>query len=270
MKRIASNPIIPNQYQQGDFVLFDKYQGGMKNSKLSAPFGGPYEVIKHDSNNVEARHVAAGFIKIFHTSRLKLFIGSKDDAYKTALLDINEHVVKQFLAYRGNPTLRTSIQFLVEFEDGKQLWLPWSQDLFTTVPYENFCRSKPCLYVLLFSHKEALKILQRKNREPITLVKPGDFVYVDLRSYGPDWYDQLQLPDSDSKTYVLHYEYLRWNNEKQTKIIAFCKLFDETFSVDGYFVYAYGSAHQFDPGTMVLIDKSLVSRFPALLPKKSK
>ena len=268
IRRTAANPPVPNQYQPGDFVMFDKFQGGMKDSKLSAPFGGPYEVISHRSNNVEGRHVAAGFIKTLHVSRLKLFHGDKDAAYQTALIDINQHVVKAFLAYRGEPMSRTSMQFLVEFEDGEKLWLPWSQDLFQTVPYETFCRSRSCLYILLFSLKEATSFIRKKNSEHITAIQPGDKVYVDLRCYGSSWYDQLFLPEGDFKSYMLVYEYLNWTNSKHTKVSAFCSIFNESFVVDGYFVHAYGSLKEFDPTFMVIVDEVLVSQFPALLPNK--
>ena len=37
----------------------------------------------------------------------------------------------------------------------------------------------------------------------ISLVVPGDVVYVDLFSYGYDWYYTLYLPDADYSTYVV-------------------------------------------------------------------
>ena len=266
LQRTAANPERPNQYQAGDFILFQQFDKGFKDSKLTPDFSGPFEVIKHESNNVECKHVVGGFIKVFHTSRVKIFHGNKEQAYTAALLDNDQFVIKAIVAYRGEPLHRTSVQFLVHFEAGAQLWLPWSQELFQTIPYEEFCRARTALYVLVFSAKEANAFVVRKNKEIISGVDVGDKVYVDLRSYGADWYDSLNLPLADSKSYVLEYRYTKWSNAKHTKIVAHCKTFNETFTLDGYFVFAYGSIKILDFETMILVDADLVSIYPALLP----
>jgi hypothetical protein len=37
---------------------------------------------------------------------------------------------------------------------------------------------------------------------PITELTPGDIIYVDIRTYGYEWYRQMRLPDKDTLTYV--------------------------------------------------------------------
>jgi hypothetical protein len=269
LRRTEGNPARPNQYQAGDFILFSQFDKGFKDSKLTPEFSGPFEVIKHESNNIECKHVVGGFIKTFHTSRVKVFHGNKEQAYAAALLDNDQFVIRKIVAYRGDPLLRTSMQFLVHFEAGAELWLPWSQELFQAVQYEEFCRARTPLYILVFSVKEANAFIVRKNKEVITTIGPGDTVYVDLRSYGANWYDLLQLPEADAKTYVLQYHYSNWSNVKHNKIVAACEIFNETFTVDGYFVFSYGSVKVFDQETMIMVDTNLVSKFPALLPKQA-
>ena len=56
----------------------------------------------------------------------------------------------------------------------------------------------------------------------ISLVVPGDVVYVDLRSYGYEWYSTL--------TYVVPLTYTSWLNSKHLKINGIVALFNEDFS----------------------------------------
>ena len=182
-----------------------------------------------------------------------------------ALLDNDQFVVKKVVAYRGEPQTRTTMEFQIEFEAGTIMWLPWSS-ISSTVQFEDFCRSRPQLNLLVYDSKAAAAYVKRKDREPITSVQPGDVVFVDIRSYGATWYQQLELPDSDFLSYVVKHNYTEWENEKHTEIIAICKLFDERFNHRGYFVHAYGSIKTFDSTTMVLLDNQWTKRFPKLLP----
>ena len=139
-------------------------------------------------------------------TRLKIFHGTLEEAKQVALLDNDQYVIKKFVAYRGDPLVRTTMEFEILFEDGSIVWLPYSKDIFDSVPYEEFCRMRPELLPLLHDAKTAAALMSRLNRTPITEVKPGDVVYVDLRSYGAGWYESLNLPDKDHSSYMLRYE----------------------------------------------------------------
>ena len=266
LKRTEKNPEQPNEYQPGDFVLFQISKDKPRPSKLTPSFKGPFSVISQRNNDVECRHVVGGHIEFFHVSRLKIFHGSAEEAYKAALLDNDQFVVKEFLAYRGEPLKRTTMQFEVQFEEGSILWLPWSLELFDNVHYEVFCRGNPELYVLVFGAKEADDFVKRKNKEIITSAKPGDTCFVDIRYYGAAWSESIGLPDFDHRKYVVEHKYVKWANSKQTEIIAECKLFNELFTHKGYFVFSYGSVQVYNPKTMTRLDKSWITRFPKLLP----
>ena len=265
LKRTADNPERPNEFQEGDFVLHQLPKDKPRPTKLTPRYEGPFKVIRQRNNDVECRHLVGDFITTLHVSRLKLFHGSQDDAYKMALLDNDQFVVKQVVAYRGEPQTRTTMEFQVEFEAGAIMWLPWSS-ISSTVQFEDFCRSKPQLNLLVYDSKAAAAYVKRKDREPITSVQPGDIVFVDIRSYGATWYQQLELPDCDFLTYVVEHKYAEWDNDKHTEITAICKLFDERFNHRGYFVHAYGSIKVFDSTAMVLLDAEWTKRFPKLLP----
>ena len=78
--------------------------------------------------------------------------------------------------------------FHVLFDDDTLIWKQWDTDLFLTIPYEDYCRSLPQLHPLLTTLSiSAIEIKRIKNTEN-SLVIPSDTVYVDIRSYGYDWY----------------------------------------------------------------------------------
>jgi len=236
-------------------------------SKLSPKFLGPYEVIQQEKNDVTCKHLVLGHVKVYHVTRLKVFHGSHEEAYRAAMLDNDQYLIREIIAYRGEPNTRSTMEFEVVFEDNSVVWLPWTKDLFDSVPYENFCRTKPELFPVLHDLKTAKKLAADFNKVPITEVKPGDTVYVDLRCYGATWYGTLPLPDLHHKTYLLEYVYKEWVNKHHTKIKASCPIFGETFVVDHVFVRSYGSRHELPTGEgFVLVDEDLVRQHPALLP----
>ncbi|KAG9292464.1 hypothetical protein G9A89_000462 [Geosiphon pyriformis] len=263
-------PEKQNQYQAGDLVLWQLNPDEPLPSKLSPKFLGPYEVIKQYKNDVTCKHIVLGNIKDFHVTRLKIFHGSREEAVRIAKLDNDQFTIRRFIAYRGDPTVRTTVEFEIEFEDDSIVWLPWSKDIFDTVQYEDFCRSRPELFILVYSAKEAQKLLQDLRKLPITEVQPGDTVFVDLRCYGSEWYNNLPLPDKDHITYLLKYNYTRWIGKSKLKIEANCATFKETFSVDHVFVKCYGSVSAIPTGNNYkLIDKELVKQYPSLLPNST-
>ena len=265
-----SSPNYQNTYQPGDLVLWQRDPNIPLPTKLSPKFVGPYEVISQNRNDVTCRHIVLGHTKVFHVSRLKIFHGSIEEARRVAMIDNDQFTITDFKAYRGNPMLRTSMEFEVSFEDGSLVWLPWSKDLFETVQYESYCRSRPELYPLIFEAKTSAKRISELNRTPISEVKPGDVVLVNLRCYGAGWYETLSLDDKDHVNYLVEYRYSKWKSARHLKIEALCPLFKETFTVDHAFVKFYGSWNENDwidsSLKFTIIDKDLIAKVPELLP----
>ena len=131
-----SDPVLQNQYQAGDFVLFQLNPDNPLPNKLHPKYLGPFEVISQFKNDVECRNLIYGTVSKHHVERLKLFYGTKEEAFKMAQIDNDQYVITRFIAYRGDPDTRTTMEFEVEFRDGSHPWLPWSNDLFDTVQYE--------------------------------------------------------------------------------------------------------------------------------------
>jgi len=256
-----------NMYQPGDLILFQLNPNESLPSKLTPKFYGPYEVISQVKNDITCKHIILGHVKVFHVTRVKMFHGSLPEAKRMAMLDNDQYVITRFVAYRGDPDVRTTMEFEVLFEDGSLVWLPWSKDLFETSQYEDYCRSRSELFTLVHDVKTAAKLLQDLRKAPITEVEPGDIVYVDLRSYGAAWYATLPLPDLHHIQYVLEYKYVKWVGSTKRKIDARCDVFRERFDVDHVFVRRYGSQKVIVKSDMtVLIDADLVRKYPTLMP----
>ncbi len=259
-----------NVYQEGDRVLF-KRDIGMKPTKLSPRYIGPYVVIKQYKNDVTCKHIIMGNIETLHVSRLKPFFGDLDAAKRMAMIDHDQYEVDQFLAHRGDPYTRTTMEFEIRFKDGEVKWLTFSEDLFQTVPYEEYCRSKPELQLLLYRAKVATDMIKKWNSTAIVDVKPNDEYFVDLRCYGATWYSSLTIPDKDHITYVVLYKYMSFKNKNHTKIEVACPIFDEVFTVSNDFIKLYGSNKTLIPDGLkvVLVDATFVKQFPQVLPTTS-
>ena len=77
-----------------------------------------------------------GNIRVLHVTRLKLFTGSREEAYKAALLDADQFVIRKIHYWRGNPEKRSEMFFFEEFDDGDKVLLPYSKDLSSAVQFE--------------------------------------------------------------------------------------------------------------------------------------
>jgi len=273
-ERTGETPISEqNIYQPGDLVLFQRDPNAcFLPSKLTPKFIGPYEVINQHKNDVTCRHIIMGDIKVLHVSRLKIFHGSMEEAKKVAMLDNDQYTIDKFIAYRGDPETRTTMEFEIKFQDGSIVWQVYSKDISETIQFEDYCRSLPQLQLLLFSAEEATKLKRRWNSSNITDVKPGDEVFVDLRCYNSLWYQSLELPDMYHKTYVVLYVYKNFASKRDTKRInVYCPIFDETFMVKNDFIKMWGSNRNLIPNgeDTILIDIDFIKKYPKVLPSNN-
>ena len=99
-----------NCYQRGDLVLCQRNPDVPLPTKLTSPYSGPYEVIQRVKNNVECM-LFMGNIKVLHVTRLKLFVGDQEEAYKIALLDADQFVIRRICYWCGNPDKRSEMFF---------------------------------------------------------------------------------------------------------------------------------------------------------------
>ena len=140
------------------------------------------------------------------------------------------------------------MEFLVRYNDGDERWITWTNDLFNTVQYEEYCRSVPSLWQMIYQLKVAARMAADLNKVPITEVAPNDTAYVDIRWFGAEWYRQASLPeDKYRRTFVVLFIY-RELRARGRKITASCPVTGDVFpDLDHVFVKEYGHVLVFDP-----------------------
>ena len=90
-----------NQYQPGDYALYHR-GSAMHNKKLLPIFKGPFQVITHYRNDVTCCNLITDAIEpVFQASRLKMWHGTEEEAFKAAMLDNDQFVVDSIIAYRA-------------------------------------------------------------------------------------------------------------------------------------------------------------------------
>ena len=259
VKRTAPNTEKPfTNYQPGDYVLLDNKH---PDNKLQGKWLGPFEVVRQYKNDVTCKDLVSGAImdkKAFFVGDLKLFEGTKDQAYAQALLDHDQFVIREFLAFRGDPETRETIEFEVAFVAGAIKWLPWSRALFQTIQYEDYCRKHKYLMPLLYNAKEATQRIKEIKNQPITAINSGQHIYLNLRWYSHTWYKTLDLPDLFHMNYVVECVYGDFLSATRKKIYLHDNVFNNKFTVDNWFVYSWGLTLEFVPTTMVLVNKQFV------------
>lgn len=245
-----------NKYQEGDFVLFLYSTEGHQLNKLDAKFLGPYKVITHIKNDVTVRNLITDAISVYHTNRVKPFYGTKEQAHEAALRDADQYLIDKFLAYRGDPLVRTSVQFYILFADGFKHWKPWSKDLYDTIQYEEYCSRIPQLYPLVVLHKEAIILIRQINSTPITEVAIDSTAFLDIRAFGPGWYESINLPDPDFSTYVVPITYTSWTSPDHRRVNCVLPTLNIQWSnkhaINHFFVKSWGCQFQLTPDMTLL------------------
>ena len=245
-----------NRYQEGDFVLFDK--GPKVFPKMDHRYLGPYIVKKHVANDVTCQHMATGEVKTFDVLDLKIYVGEHEDAFNMACRDRDQHVIDKIIYHTGDPMTRTTLMFKVKFLDGEVKEVPYSKDLFDSIPYEAYCDSKPYLRHLKYTTKQAKKYIQELNRKPLTGYTVGQEVYIDIRLYGDGWFNKLQLPDSQTTMYVSKFRLTKCSSKKLEMINI---ITNDNHKLGAYQIYCYLHT-AFDPARMVGIDEAFMLEYP--------
>lgn len=255
-------PHVLNSYVTGDMILFDEASTGGRDSKLTSRYSGPYVITAIHKADISCSHIVTGKEKVFYMEHVKPFFGTREDAYKVALTDDDQYVIKEIKTYRGDPSRRSLMSFLVLFDDGDEVWVNYKPDLVSSLPFEEFCRKTAELEPLLHTDREWRGIQSRLNAAGVVGIVPGNTCYVDLRAWGTDYFSSIGLPGD--ATYVVKCDYLKWTSSKRLKVDLRCTLFNQVFVWDATAVRLYGL--QLDlPADCVLIDTAWCDRYPAIL-----
>jgi len=140
-ERTSATPAeTQNTYQPGDFVFFERDKSVPRPNKLAPDFQGPFEVLSQNKNDVTTRNLVYGNVREYHVERLKPFFGTRTEAVELAKRDNGQFDVERILAYRGDPATRTTMEFHVLFTSGDVVWLPFYQDIFQMIQFEDYCQ----------------------------------------------------------------------------------------------------------------------------------
>jgi hypothetical protein len=279
-KRVAKTPWeYQKKYQKGDYVLKLRDEVLKTNKLYRYKYLGPYQVDKHEigSNFVYCTHVSSRQEYVFPIDKLiPFFCTSNDEALNVAKLDHQSFLMMDVKFHKGNPAVRSSMEFLIRFEDDsidEYKWYPYTSDLITTEALIEYCRVRPELQLLLGTQKEENIHLRNLRKQKITNVTPGDIVYLDLRlwSYGSSWFDDLGLPESDTKLYLVKGQYQNAFLSDGRKIDLYVPIFAQMgdkshalLSVDNAFIFQFGRNTTYDPSNSYIVDEELIAKFPAL------
>ena len=108
-----------------------------------------------------------------------------------------------------------------------------------------------------------------RNRLTITEVQPGNIVFVDLRAFKTDWYNNTGLLSISPQAYVAELHWTRWTDSKAGKehrqLDYFLPAFNQTVTGVGTdWVYRWGSVSAFDADRMVRVTEEMVTQYPGL------
>ena len=270
-ERATENPLAIEQrsFCEGDLVM-PLVNPRSRVHKLTPSWLGPYRVISQVSSDVECKQIATGLLAKFHVSQLILYTGADDEtAFQLACRDDEQHKVRGIKAYRGEPvTGRKYCTFLVEFSDGELCWIQYGPDLCSTEAFGEYCAKTPELRILLMPILRAVEMLKSERILSIPQSFSIGIWFIDLRVFSFTWYDSLQLPDSDTTTYVIEARFYKYSNARKTRAELFIPLFNEYLrNLDFYWfrVNVYRRVEHSTLDSTVVVDDTLIAKYPCII-----
>jgi hypothetical protein len=259
-ERIKNNDL--KFYKPGSLIL--KINDNLFNKfKIETKYLGPLEVISQHKNDVTCKHLSTEKIYVFHISKLKYFIGSKEDATKISQYDSFEFKISSILDFKGVSTARSKMFFKVCFDDNSIEWINYKL-IKDTIYFEKFCSDKPFLKILLLSLDEADKYVKRLKSNKVTSVRVDSVVFINLRSFDEkDWFHNLNLPNVENTNYFYKGRVLSFENKSETKISVLVDFLNQTFVVDNYWLESCTKFKLSE--TDILVNKKFAKNYPMLL-----
>jgi len=271
-KTAINSPSRNRRLSPGSYVLHRDHK---LDNKLRLPREGPYVVVRHepDTNEVYVKDLITGATDIrVHCENLTLFVVSAEDALEAAKLDNKQCSVSSIVGYKGDPLLRTSCSFLVEFisknQEPELIWKNWDLELDQLVAFEDFCRSRSELILLLRNAQSARQQLAQMRKYKIN-IDEGIICYYDLRSWGHAWYNEINLPNHFVTRYMVKGIYGKTGIYRgiQRIDINFPSMFENyigSAGMDAVGVQLWGMNFIWKPD-WILIDDKFVYNHPFLL-----
>jgi len=236
IQEIRSSNNVNKKFVPGDYVF--KIHGKTE-TKLQPNLLGPYLVKSHYQNDVTVQHPHKNNLEVLHVKDLKLFLGSNEEAIETALIDMDQYFIDKIIDYKGDPSKRTTLSFLVSFKGFETPeWLPLTKDLDGTQQFEHFCNSIQELKLLLRPQSSEYAELTRINKQPISDELPNSTGYINLRAYGHLWFDELKYPPG---LYLVPFTYGKLFKQRNRDVIeaTFSLPTFDLITLDNATIYKY-------------------------------
>ena len=269
-QRTADNS-TPNYFQPGDYVWLKNYK---KKYKLEPRHLGPFEVIRHDESDTNTVYVK-NLVDNSETSHPVIDchicpVVDLSEAKRLARIDTQQFMVTRIAGYRGDPQLRTTMEYLVVYDDGDERWRPHTEDITLTEAWKEYVAAVPRLTGLAMTAEEQRKRITNVNKKKIVfgrdeILNKDTIVYMDMRAWGAEWYSQLPLPNLHTITYVVQCNFTGIT-KKGYKIDLQCQLLTGKKKFEMPHIFLLDECiWTLDPSKHVVVDLAFIQKYPQVL-----
>lgn len=120
---------------------------------------------------------------------------------------------------------------------------------------------------MLYDVEQVGKEHERINAEQITEVEPGHKVYVNIRYFGFEEFDDyVPLPDKYNTNYVIGFMYKKWAGTRHLSLDGYFPILGSRllYNVNHLFVHCWGRSHELKPGMVEITDEH-IRQYPRLV-----
>jgi hypothetical protein len=270
-RTVMSSPQIT--YQPNDLILWNprEHSRAMKNEKLMPNWLGPFRIVTHKGNDIECMHICMGTKWTFHNDRVKPYPDTEEQGIIDARYDFNQFAIDNIRYFTGNPHLRSSMQFAVDFIVNDQIStsiINYSADLAESEQFMDYVNANNYLYPLRFAASFAKRNIATLNKTTIKDLTVNDPLWLNMRFFdglNSAWFDNLNLPEKE-KLYIVSTKVQKFLSP--TKIVLYSTLFKQEYILKTYDMLACTFTENMveeNPSSFIKVDMDLCEQFPAIL-----
>ena len=140
------------RYSVGDFV-FIRNDEFLLRHKFRARNEGPVEVMSHVNNDVKTQNLLNGKDKVYHATKCRIFIGTREEAIELARTEADEYDIEKIISHTGNPMFVRETTYKVQWKDGTESEEPYD-NIKETEALSTYACTKPYLHMLTMQVRE--------------------------------------------------------------------------------------------------------------------
>ena len=263
------------QYRENDLILWNprEHSRALKSEKLMPNWLGPFKVIQQNGNDIECIHVCMGTKWTFHNDRVKPYPDTEEQALIDARYDFNQFVIEKINYFKGNPHLRTSMQFSVNFivdNEIQESTIDYSTDVAESEQFMAYVNENNYLYPLRFAASIAKRKISTINKSSIKDVNIGDELWLNLRffdGFDRSWFDNINFKEQ-AKIYVVKTTVKKFLSKANNKLLVYCSLFNQEYTLTTYDIMACTFTNELmkkNLSAFIEVNSSLCRQYPTIL-----